>query len=211
MCIRDSKTLRGDLTKFRSIQDITEDVDILYHLATAKKEKRTYASMKKLLYINTQGTENLLRACYRSNSLKKIILVSSSAVYGDPGYSPIPENTPLKPKNFYGASKAAAEMVAHAYRNTYSLPIVIARPSTIFGPRQKPPNVIPQMIHDGLKFGLIRISDPEATRDFIYINDIVEGLILMGITSGIEGETFNLGSGSETSLHNLAKIISKYL
>ena len=201
----------GDLTEFASLRGLTDDIDLVYHLATARKDKETYENMKKLLHINTQGAENLLRACSKSSSVSRVVLVSSSAVYGDPGYSPICEDTPLKPNTFYGASKAAAEMVAHAYARTHSLPIVIARPSTIFGPRQQLPNVVPKMIRDGLKFGTIRISDPAAARDFIYVEDVVKGLTLMGITPGIEGEIFNLGTGSETSLRDLAEIISQCL
>jgi nucleoside-diphosphate-sugar epimerase len=211
MSIHNLEVVHGDLTKFSSLRGLTDDIDLVYHLATARKDKETYKNMKKLLWINTQGVENLLRGCSKSSSVSRIVLVSSSAVYGDPGHSPICEDNPLKPNSFYGVSKAAAEMIAHAYVRTHSLPIVVARPSAIFGPRQQQPNVVPKMIHDGLRFDTLRISDPAATRDFIYVEDIVKGLTLMGITPGIEGEIFNLGTGSETSLRDLAEIISQRL
>ena len=209
--IHNLEVVHGDLTKFSSLQGLTDDIDLVYHLATARKGKKTYKNMKKLLYINTQGAENFLRVCSKSSSVSRIVLVSSAAVYGDPGYSPICEDDPLKPNTFYGASKAAAEMIAHAYAHTYPLPTVIVRPSTIFGPRQQLPDVVPKMICDGLKFGALRIGDPAAARDFIYVKDVVKGLILMGITPRIEGEVFNLGTGVEISLQELAEIISKRL
>jgi nucleoside-diphosphate-sugar epimerase len=139
------------------------------------------------------GTEHVLEEA-RKAAVKKFVYVSSAHVYGVPQYLPIDEKHPLSPREPYAASKIAAENIVQAYGNAYGMEWAILRPFNIFGPGQDPSFLIPGVIEQALKNGVIKVGNTEPTRDFLYVEDAIDAFLQAGKAgTGI----LNVGSGEE--------------
>jgi nucleoside-diphosphate-sugar epimerase len=155
---------------------------------------------------NVLGTLNVLNAC-KKGKVAKIIHTSTSEVYGTAQYVPIGETHPLQGQSPYSASKIGADKLAESFHNAYGLPVVIVRPFNTYGPRQSARAVIPTVITQALAQNHIYIGNLEASRDFTYVTDTVNGFIRASETPGVEGKTFNLGTGHEIKIRDLAQLI----
>lgn len=160
---------------------------------------------------NVVGTMKLLDAARRewgagiSASGSRIIIQSSESVYGSTDRVPIPEDAPLRPSNIYGASKAAAEMVAWSYHYSYGLPTVILRSSSLFGPGMRMTQVTPIFLRQALRGMPITVHGAgDQTRDFNYVDNLVAG-ILGAMESAPAGSVFNLAGDNEISVTELAE------
>jgi dTDP-glucose 4,6-dehydratase len=151
---------------------------------------------------NILGTLNLLSSC-REENVKKILITSSSEVYGTAQYVPIDEKHPLQAQSPYAASKIAADKIAESFYNCYKLPIVIVRPFNSFGPRQSSRAVIPSIIHQVLTKDKILVGTMETYRDFNYVGDIVNGFIKAAESDKAIGEVINIGSGVQISIKDM--------
>jgi len=200
-----------DIRDYDRIRETIRGVDVVFHLAAQPNPDRSIIYPRETFEINVTGTINVLEACLESPSVEKIILQSSSEVYGEVVYTPIDENHPTNPTHPYSASKLAAERIAYSYFKTYGLPIIIARPFNTFGPRQKPPAVIPTFIERILENKPIVIhGDGKQARDYVYVKDIVRGLFLL-LEKGKEGEIYNFASGRAVSILEIAEKIANLL
>jgi len=200
-----------DIRDYDKVKEAIKGVDVVFHLAAQSNPDRSIINPRETFEINITGTINVLEACLESPSVEKIILQSTSEVYGEAVYTPIDENHPLNPTHPYSASKLAAERVAYSYYKTYGLPIIIARPFNTFGPRQKPPAVIPTFIERILENKPVVIyGDGRQARDYVYVKDVVRGLFLL-LERGKEGEIYNLASGRAVSLLEIAEKIASLL
>lgn len=203
--------VKADITDLNKMKEIIRNIDIVYHLAAQPNPDRSILNTKETFEINVIGTVNILEACLESPSVEKIIIQSSSEVYGDPVYTPIDENHPLNPTHPYSASKAAADRIAYSYFKTYGLPIVIARPFNTYGPRQKPPAVIPSFIERILEDKpVIVYGDGKQSRDYVYVKDTVRGLYLL-MDRGKDGEVYNFATGKAIPIIEIAEKIAKIL
>jgi dTDP-glucose 4,6-dehydratase len=155
------------------------------------------------------GTLNVLMAC-RHARVERLVHTSTSEVYGTARTPAIDEEHPLQGQSPYSASKIGADKLAESFYCAYDLPVVTVRPFNTYGPRQSARAVIPTIITQALVNHHVRLGNQSTTRDFTFVGDTVDGFVRAAATEGVEGRVFNLGSGEETRIGDLArKIVEK--
>jgi dTDP-glucose 4,6-dehydratase len=136
---------------------------------------------------------------------------STSEVYGTARQVPIDEGHPLQGQSPYSASKIGADKLAESFFCSYDLPVVTVRPFNTFGPRQSARAVIPTIITQALAKDTVRLGNLDTTRDFTYVDDTVQGFLLAAQAGEVAGQVFNLGTGEEISIGDLAQVIIRIL
>jgi len=188
---------------------IENNPQIIFHLAANDYIHDSIKNPDKVLKINLDGTLNVLEAARALTNLERLVFTSSCVVYGT-NLSQMKEKDSFKPNTPYAASKAAADLLCQSYFNTYKTPIAIIRPFNTYGQR-KTKDVIPLFIKLALKNQEIGLDGGgKATRDFTYIQDMVDAFLIMGDDKKAIGEYINFGSGNDISIRNLAEKIIKY-
>lgn len=177
--------------------------DLVFHLAAISSIPRSVEDPVLTWEVNSGGTLQLLEWA-RTSGARRVVLVSTGHVYGRPQYSPIDEDHPLAPVSPYGASKLSAELAARTYESTYGLEVVIVRPFNVYGPRQAPGFLVPDVFHPMARGEAPVLGDPEPVRDFTFVSDAVRFLRLAGTLPQARGATLNLGSGIGYSVRELA-------
>jgi UDP-glucose 4-epimerase len=150
----------------------------------------------------------------RDARVRRVVLTSSATVYGEQPHQPISESAPARPPNPYAVSKLASEYYVRAIGAQAGIEIVILRIFNAFGPRQPlPPShapVIPQLLKQALAGGsLVIYGDGEQTRDFVFVDDVVSALVASGAANDVDQTVINVGSGRETSINELVRLISQ--
>ena len=202
----DVKFILGDVTDEQKILKSFKGFDIIIHLAAVVGVGITESDPPSTLNINILGTKNILEAC-KKNGVKKVILASSSEVYGEPKKVPIDETQIPIPITTYGISKLACEEYLKSYAKTYGFSYSILRFFNVVGPQQSSSFVIPEFVNNALKNKpLIIHGDGLQIRAFCHIADVCQG-IEKSISKG-DYETINIGNDLEPiSVENLAKKI----
>jgi UDP-glucose 4-epimerase len=207
---RNFKLVKGDVRDYDLLEKFIRDVEVIFHMAAQVHVDRSYIEPKLTYEINVIGTQNVLEAA-RFHDTKKIIMASTSEVYGSAQYVPIDEKHPLNAPHPYGASKIAADRMCYAYIQTYHMAISIARLFNLFGPRQRDLgyggvisiftrrvlNNMPPVIY----------GSGEQKRDYTYINDAVRAYDLLLNHKEPLTEPVNFGTGKEVSIIDLANKI----
>ena len=191
-----------------------EKIEAVFHLAAQPIVDKAYENPFEVMETNIMGTVNILEACREKGDLESIIVVSSDKAYGKARELPYKETTPLRGDHPYDVSKSAADLIAQTYFLTYDLPVVIARFSNVFGPRDfNFSRIIPGALEAIIKNKELLIrSNGKMIREYTYIGDIVEGCIkLAGKTGEVKGEAFNFGSKNIFSVVDLVKKIEEIL
>jgi len=202
--------VEGDVEDASLVRRLVSSVEYVFHLAVRNIIVSTKEPIKDFT-TNVGGTINVLEACLAEKShIKRLVYTSSVSVYGNARYLPVNEDDPKIILNPYAAGKLSAENYCMAYFETYGLPVSIVRYSNVYGPNQRPENpycgVISKFISNALAGAPLRIyGDGEQTRDFTYVDDAVEATIRAALVS--PGLVFNVGSGVETSINTLARLI----
>ncbi len=160
--------------------------------------------------VNTIGTLNVLSAA-RETRPRRVVLTSTSEVYGTARYVPIDEDHPLQAQSPYAASKIAADKLGEAFHHSYDLPVSIARPFNTFGPRQSLRAVIPTIIAQTLHGGGISLGATSPTRDFTFVKDTAHGIVRCAVVREAIGEVINFGTGQEVSIGDLAMQIASLM
>jgi len=194
----------GDLRDLPAMQAAIRGVTHVFHLGALIAIPYSYVHPAEVVETNVIGTLNVLLAG-REQGVERIIHTSTSEVYGTALRVPIDENHPLQGQSPYSASKIGADKLAESFYRSFDLPVVTVRPFNTYGPRQSARAVIPTIITQALTQDVIRLGNLEARRDLTYVSDTVNGFLRVAETTGIEGETFNLGYGSEVSIGDLAR------
>lgn len=194
----------GDLTNPEAVSGAVAGCETVFHLGALIPIPYSYRHPREYVAANVTGTLNVLEASRRA-SVSRLVQVSSSEVYGTAQTVPISESHPLRPQSPYAATKVAADQLALSFWSSFGAPVVVARPFNTFGPRQSARAVIPTIVSQALSRDKIELGDVSPTRDFLFVEDTVEGLIRCGEVPGIEGETFNLGTGKEWSIGSVAE------
>ena len=204
--------IEGDLSNYELLKKSLRDFDLVIHLAAKIDISESLKHPEISNLVNVQGTINILKACVESN-VKNIIAASSAAVYGNPNCLPVTEETLPNPVSPYGADKLSMEFYLRAFANAYDMNSVSLRFFNVFGEGQS--NEYAGVITKFMKNlsnnePLIIFGDGENTRDYIYIDDLVQGIIhTMLNIQGKKGEIYNLASGKSVSVNELAKKIIK--
>lgn len=198
----------GDIAAPETVEAIRSCApEIVFHLAAAAWVNYSFDHPDEVFRTNAVGTLRVLEACRALPALHRVVIVSSSEVYGTRQAAAIDEDHPLMPTSPYAASKAAADRLAHAWHVTWSLPATIVRPFNTYGPRHTY-DVIPKFIELALRGAPLTIhGDGKQERDFSYVDDTVRGLLLAGRAEGAAGEVVNLGTGTAHSIRHVAERI----
>lgn len=197
----------GDLTEFESVYRAMKDQEYVFHLGALIGVPYSFVHPREVVQVNSIGALNVLTAARETKPLR-IVLTSTSEVYGTAQYVPIDEEHPLQAQSPYAASKIAADKMGEAFFHAYQLPISILRPFNTFGPRQSPRAVIPTIIGQVLGGGRISLGATSPTRDFTFVKDTVRGFVRIAEEEGAVGEVVNLGTGQEVSVGDLAMQIA---
>jgi dTDP-glucose 4,6-dehydratase len=201
----------GDIRDLDSVLLSLKDVDIVFHLAALISIPYSYDS--PIGYINTNiiGTYNILEASKRS-LIKKILVTSTSEVYGSAVYVPMDEGHPLQAQSPYSASKIAADRLAESYYKSYRLPVTIVRPFNTFGPRQSTraviPRIITQLLHNPSE---VKLGSLSPIRDFNFVEDVVDAFIAIYKSDSSIGQEVNIATGKGISVGELIELIAKEL
>ncbi len=196
----------GDLRDLVAVEEAVRGVSHVFHLGALIAIPYSYLHPVEVVETNVIGTLNILQAA-RSLGVERVVHTSSSEVYGTALHVPIEEAHPLQGQSPYSASKIGADKIAESYYCAYGLPVVTLRPFNTYGPRQSTRAIIPSIITQALTSNVVRIGNLEARRDLTYVTDTVQGFLQIAEAKGIEGETFNLGTGQEVSIAELAQEI----
>lgn len=199
--LRDEK---GVLKKIRN-----SDFDIVFHTAGRVKLPGEYNDEKEYFEVNAIGTKNILEVC-RRKEIERFIYSSSMAVFGNALYLPVNEEHPKIPESLYGMSKLLGEIYCNEFHRLYGTNTTILRYSAVFGPRQNEKWVIPIFINNALKKEPIQVRNV-SSGDFVYVKDVVTANILAACEKGATGEDFNIGSGIETTVKELAYVVKKII
>lgn len=202
------EVLTGDIRNQDSLKKMMKNVDVVFHLAALVGIPYSYISPESYLATNVHGTLNILQTAQELN-VQKIIVLSTSEVYGTAQSVPMNEDHPLHAQSPYAASKIAADMLAESFYRSFNLPVIIARPFNTFGPRQSARAIIPSIITQLLSpLETIKIGNLHPTRDFNYVEDVCNGLIEIAKHDHCICRIINISSNHEISMSSLINLIS---
>ena len=201
----------GDVRDPNFCRHITEGCDTVYHLAALIAIPYSYVAPDSYVDTNIKGTLNMCQAA-RDCGVRRIVVTSTSEVYGTAQYVPIDEKHPRQPQSPYSATKIGADAIAMSFYNAFELPVVIARPFNTYGPRQSARAIIPTIITqiaDGARE--IKVGDLSPTRDFNFVRDTAAGFIALGRAEGIEGRDINIATGTEVTMRETLEMIASIM
>lgn len=201
----------GDVRDPNLCRHITQGCSTVYHLAALIAIPYSYVAPDSYVDTNIKGTLNMCQAA-RDCGVERLVVTSTSEVYGTAQYVPIDEQHPRQPQSPYSATKIGADAIAKSFYNAFDLPVVIARPFNTYGPRQSARAIIPTIIGQiasGAKE--IKVGDLTPTRDFNFVKDTAHGFIALGEAEGIEGRDINIATGTEVSMEQTLTTIAELM
>jgi dTDP-glucose 4,6-dehydratase len=202
---------RGDLKDPGAVERAVEGRTWVFHLGALIAIPYSYQSPYDVVQTNVLGTAHVLDACRRSAALERVVLTSTSEVYGTAQYVPIDEKHPLRGQSPYAATKIAADALGESYHRAFGLPVTILRPFNTFGPRQSARAIIPTIISQALLRPVVRLGSLEPRRDLTYVKDTVSGFLAVAACDAALGRAVNVGRGSDVSIGDLVDRISARL
>jgi len=199
--------IKGDITDEKLVNKIGKDINVIINFAAESHVDRSIGDPSQFIMTDVYGTYVLLEMA-RKYKIDRFIQISTDEVYGEAIDEPCLETDPLMPKSPYAASKAGADRLVFSYWATYNLPVVITRCTNNYGPNQYPEKMIPLFVTNALENKPLPVyGDGENTRDWIYVEDHCQALDVTLHSKGVEGEVFNIGSGIEKSILDIAEMI----
>lgn len=206
---------RGDVRDVPKLWSLLRGVDCVYHLAARVSVPESLLYPVEYNSVNVGGTVALMTAI-RDAGVRRVILTSSGAVYGESAHQPVGETEAIRPASPYAVSKLAAEYYVHAIGRLWKIESVVLRVFNAYGPRQPlPPShapVIPRFLRQAITGGSIVIfEDGRQSRDFVYIDDVVRALAIAATASGVNQTVINIGSGVEITINQLVDEIEQML
>ncbi len=201
--------IAGDIRDPNGVKIAVKGIDIVFHLAALIAIPFSYHSPDSYIDTNIKGTLNVLQAC-RDYNIERVVVTSTSEVYGTAEYVPIDEKHPFQGQSPYSASKIGADKIAESFFCSFKTPVIIARPFNTYGPRQSAraiiPTIITQLLNGNEK---ILLGSLHPTRDLNYVSDICKGMILLAKCDEAIGKEVNIGSNTEISMGALANMLIK--
>lgn len=199
------EVVTGDIRDYHCVRNAAKDVDVIFHLAALIAIPYSYTAPESYIDTNVQGTLNVLQAA-RDLKTSKVLITSTSEVYGTALYVPIDEKHPKQGQSPYSATKIGADALAESYYRSFNLPVTIVRPFNTYGPRQSARAVIPTIITQ-LAAGetTIKLGSLEPTRDLVFVKDTVRGFQCIAESSQTEGQEINIATQQEISVGDLAR------
>ncbi len=202
---------RGDVSDRPKLWTLLQEVDVVYHLAARVSVPESILYPRDYNLVNVGGTVALMEAM-RDVGVGRVVLASSGAVYGDLGEQPLKETVTPNPRSPYAVSKLAAEYYVRTIGGLWGIETVSLRIFNAYGPGQhlpaSHPPVVPHYLKQALRGGtLVAHGDGSQTRDYVYVDDVVSGLVAAATAPNINGLVLNIGSGKETSISELIKCV----
>lgn len=200
----------GDIRDPNGVRSAMKSCDVVFHLAALIAIPFSYHSPDSYIDTNVKGTLNILQAA-RDNNVERVLVTSTSEVYGTAQFVPITELHPKQPQSPYSASKIGADCIAESFYRSFDLPVTIVRPFNTYGPRQSARAVIPTIITQLLKGKEeIDLGDITPTRDLLYVLDTVNAFCKIAECDALVGQEVNIATESEITIGDLAqKLIDK--
>ena len=204
---------RGDVNDRPKLWTLLQEVDCVYHLAARVLVAESVLYPREYNAVNVGGTVSLMEAM-RDVGVRRVVLVSSGAVYGDQGDQPLDEDASPNPHSPYAVSKLSAEYYVRTIGNLWAIETVSLRVFNAYGPGQNlPPShppVIPNFIRMAVRGGTLVVhSDGNQTRDYVFVEDVVNAMVAASTAREVNRLVLNVGSGAETSVRELAKQVLK--
>ncbi|OGO67453.1 MAG: epimerase [Chloroflexi bacterium RBG_19FT_COMBO_62_14] len=202
---------RGDVTDRPKLWTLLQDVDCVYHLAARVSVPESVLYPREYTTVNVGGTVGVMEAM-RDVGVKRVVLISSGAVYGGQQVQPLVESTPPDPRSPYAVSKLAAEYYVRTIGSLWGIETVALRVFNAYGPGQPlpaaHPPVIPHFLRQTVRNGTLVIhSRGTQTRDFVYVDDVVEAMVAASTAPSVDRLVINVGSGVETGIADLAQLV----
>jgi UDP-glucose 4-epimerase len=202
---------RGDVSDRPKLWTLLQEVDVVYHLAARVSVQESILYPRDYNAVNVGGTVALMEAM-RDVGVKRVVLASSGAVYGDMNDGSLKETDTAIPRSPYAVSKLSAEYYVRTIGNLWNIETVSLRIFNAYGPGQHlPPShppVIPHYLRQALRGGtLVAHGDGGNTRDYIYVDDVVSAMVAASTAPNINGLVINVGSGQETSIKDLIRLV----
>lgn len=209
--LREIDIFVGDIRDPNAVRKAMENIEEVFHLAALVSIPFSYHSPDSYVDTNIKGTLNVLQAA-RDLGTKRVLITSTSEVYGTAQYVPIDEKHPFQGQSPYSATKIGADRIAESFYRSFDMPITIVRPFNTYGPRQSARAIIPTIIIQLLTGKEeIKLGSLTPTRDFNYVKDTVNGFIEIAKSYRTIGEEINIASQKEVSIGDLAQELIKQI
>jgi UDP-glucose 4-epimerase len=202
---------RGDVSDRPKLWTLLQEVDVVYHLAARVSVPESVLYPRDYNTVNVGGTVALMEAM-RDVGVRRVVLASSGAVYGDLADQPLKETLTPAPRSPYAVSKLAAEFYVRTIGGLWGIETVSLRIFNAYGPGQhlpaSHPPVVPHYLKQALRGGtLVAHGDGSQTRDYVYVDDVISALVAAATAPNVNGLVINVGSGTETSIKDLIKYV----
>jgi len=204
---------RGDMNDRPKLWTLLQEVDVVYHLAARVSVPESILYPRDYNNVNVGGTVALMEAM-RDVGVRRVVLASSGAVYGDLGNQPLKESVTANPRSPYAVSKLAAEYYVRTIGGLWGIETVSLRIFNAYGPGQhlpaSHPPVVPHYLRQAQRGGTLVVhGDGSQTRDYVYVDDVVSGMVAAATAPNVDGMMVNIGSGNETSVSELIKCVQE--
>jgi NAD dependent epimerase/dehydratase len=203
--LKEIEIFTGDIRDPNGVRTAVKGVEIVFHLAALIAIPFSYHSPDSYIDTNIKGTLNVVQAA-KDYGVERILVTSTSEVYGTAQFVPITELHPRQPQSPYSASKIGADCIAESFYRSFDTPITIVRPFNTYGPRQSARAIIPTLITQLLSgYEEIKVGDITPTRDLLFVKDTVKGFIEIAKHESLIGQDINIATQTEISVGDLAK------
>jgi UDP-glucose 4-epimerase len=204
---------RGDVNDRPKLWTQLQEVECVYHLAARVSVPESLLYPREYNAVNVGGTVSVMEAM-RDAGVRRVVFASSGAVYGEQGRQPLDESQPPAPRSPYAVSKLSAEYYVHTIGGLWGIETVALRVFNAYGPGQPLPAshapVIPRFLRQSLQGGsLVLHGDGSQTRDYVFVDDVVDALVAAATARSVDRRVINVGSGHETSVRDLARLVGE--
>jgi UDP-glucose 4-epimerase len=204
---------RGDINDRPRLWTLLQDVDCVYHLAARVLVPESVIYPREYNHVNVGGTVTLMEAM-RDVGVRRVVFISSGAIYGDQEEQPVREDATPHPRSPYAVSKLAAEYYIHTIGALWGIETVCLRVFNAYGPNQQMPPahapVIPHFLRQSALNGTLVINGKGyQTRDYVFIDDVIDAMVVASTAPEIDRQTINIGSGESTSVRDLARMVTE--
>ncbi len=205
------EVVTGDVRDPNFCREFVKGADTVFHLAALIAIPYSYVAPDSYIDTNVKGTLNICQAC-RDAATERLLITSTSEVYGTAMRVPIDESHPRQPQSPYSASKIGADAIAMSFFNAFGLPVTLVRPFNTYGPRQSARAIIPTIISQ-IATGqrVIKVGDLSPTRDFNYVADTCRGFIEIARSPLTVGEEVNIATGTEVTMQQTLDTIARVM
>ncbi|MFO7590152.1 MAG: SDR family NAD(P)-dependent oxidoreductase [Acidimicrobiia bacterium] len=199
----------GDVRDFDAVREVMRGADAMLHLAALVGIPYSYEHPQEVIDTNVVGTSNVLLAAKELGSLERVVLTSTSEVYGSALRVPMDEEHPLQAQSPYSATKIAADALGQSFQRSFGIPVTIIRPFNAYGPRQSARAVIPTIIAQAVSGSALKLGSVATTRDFTFVEDTAQAFLQIGASDAAVGEVVNAGSGREIAISDVVKKVAE--